>query len=306
MKLARLSIQGISRLCLIRDNQFLPVFKLSGKYSDDLCDFLTDLHWETLKQQADKHAEWQPLPTSTPSAVTIKANQNPAFGWLPCLSETSRIFCIGKNYLDHAKEMTPVSEASTIKADPTPNIFVRFPSSFTAHNGNIYCPASEDTFDYEGELAVIIGKAGKNISEEQALDHVFGYTIANDGTIRRAQKQTSQFTLGKNFDLSGALGPTITHSENFDIKSPHTIKTFVNGDIKQDGSTQDMLFSIEKTINAISQGTSLKPGDIILTGTPAGVGAGRTPPEYLQAGDQVAIKISGLDPLFLTVKANSD
>ncbi|UTW55898.1 fumarylacetoacetate hydrolase family protein [Kordiimonas sp. SCSIO 12610] len=287
MKLARLLIEDTEKICLIAEQHYLPISMISPKLSDDLCHFLEKVNWDRLVADALANTGWQNL-------------MEPV--WLPLLSSNSRIFCIGKNYRDHAREMG-VSENDLKKARPeAPDIFVRFPSSFSAHNSTIHFPSSEPSFDYEGELAVIIGKSCSNIAERDAEKYIFGYTTANDGTVRRIQKRTSQFTLGKNFDRSGAIGPTLTHASQFDLDQNTTIRTVVNDSERQNGRINDMIFSTQETIHILSHITELQPGDIILTGTPAGVGAGYTPPKYLKDGDQIEIQISGLDPLSIRVK----
>jgi 2-keto-4-pentenoate hydratase/2-oxohepta-3-ene-1,7-dioic acid hydratase in catechol pathway len=289
MKLANLLIDSKPQLCLLREETYITVSETDPNLSNDICSFLENVDWKALTQTAHKNLNWQPVPPRQ---------------WLPPLSLQSRIFCVGKNYKDHAKEMG-VSETTLEQNRPAnPDIFIRFPSSFSAHNSTIYYPKAEETFDYEGELAVIIGKGGKNITSDNAEDYIFGYSIANDGTIRRVQKQTSQFTLGKNFDQSGALGPTITHKSAFDLSVSHSIITKVNHIEKQNGIITGMIFSVAEIIAAISTVTELCAGDIILTGTPAGVGAGRIPPEFLQDGDQVTIEISNLGVLSLSVKTS--
>ncbi len=289
MKLANLMIDSKPRLCLLREEAYITVSQADPSLSDDICSFLEKVDWKVLTQAAHNNRNWRPVPPRQ---------------WLPPLSLQSRIFCVGKNYRDHAKEMGVSEKILEQSRSPNPDIFIRFPSSFSSHDSVVYYPKAEGTFDYEGELAVIIGKEGKNITPDNAEDHIFGYSIANDGTVRRVQKQTSQFTLGKNFDQSGALGPMITHKSAFDLSIPHSIITKVNHIEKQNGIITEMIFSVTEIITAISAVTKLRAGDIILTGTPAGVGAGRIPPEFLQDGDQVTIEISNLGMLSLSVKAS--
>jgi 2-keto-4-pentenoate hydratase/2-oxohepta-3-ene-1,7-dioic acid hydratase in catechol pathway len=288
MKLARLLIDNKPSLCLVKDSQYLPLHDIDATIDTDLSGFLSSPDWNQLKDAGEATHFWQPIKDCI---------------WLPPLSPFSRIFCIGKNYRDHAKEMGMDENQLNAKRAPAPDIFVRFPSSFSGHQSEISYPATENTFDYEGELAVIIGKKGKNIDAADAGDHIFGYTAANDGTIRRAQKQTSQYTLGKNFDKSGALGPTIIHKSDFDIDANPLIVTHVNDKEQQNGSVDAMIFSIPETISILSQVTELQVGDIILTGTPAGVGAGKNPPEFLKDDDRITIQISGLDELAVTVRS---
>ncbi|WP_417464372.1 fumarylacetoacetate hydrolase family protein [Kordiimonas sp.] len=284
MRLARLQLDYAPVLAFVYEGKYLPVSNILAEASGSIGALVSRTDWANLIQAAQNASGWQPLE---------------GVSFLPACDPTSRIFCVGKNYADHAREMgmtTPGGPAA-------PDIFVRFPQSFVGHGGTVEYPKSETTFDYEGELAVVIGKAGRAISREAAKGHVFGLTCANDGSLRRLQKRTSQFTLGKNFDRSGALGPTITPLTQLPASLKLDLRTSVNGAAKQNGNTADMIFDIETVIATISAMTELQPGDIVLTGTPSGVGAGRTPPEFLNHGDRIDIEIDGLESLSVTVAA---
>jgi acylpyruvate hydrolase len=285
MRLARLEKDGVTILACVRGDMYLPVGSLLPGAPQDLGAFLHTTPWPMVRALAESAEHgWLPL-----GSARI----------LPPLSNASRVFCVGKNYADHAKEMGMTTPGGPV----APDIFVRFPSSFTAHGGACEYPASEPTFDFEGELAVVIGKAGTAIRPLDAWEHVFGLTAANDGSLRRIQKRTSQFTLGKNIDRSGALGPTITPLDAFSTPLALSVRTYVNDRLMQDGNTSDMLFDVPTVIATLSAITRLEAGDIILTGTPAGVGAGRTPPEFLADGDRLRIEIEGLDSLEVSVHA---
>ncbi|WP_338780964.1 fumarylacetoacetate hydrolase family protein [Metabacillus sp. FJAT-52054] len=203
------------------------------------------------------------------------------------------VFCVGKNYRDHAVEMG--SEADIPKFVM---LFSKAPTSVIGH-GDLIDPHIHLTreLDYEGELAVIIGKKGKQIPVEDALDYVFGYSIVNDITARDLQANHKQFLLGKSLDTSCPFGPFAVHKSA--IPDPHDlrIETRVNGEVRQTGHTGDMIFSIASIISTISQGTTLEPGDIIATGTPSGVGKGFNPPKFLKSGDMIEISISGIGTL---------
>ena len=212
----------------------------------------------------------------------------------PPLMRDSRIFCVGKNYSDHASEMGGAPPAF-------PDIFMRVPTSFVGHQQAIICPDGVTSLDYEGELAAIIGREAKNVSAEHALQYVMGYTIGNDGTVREWQKRTSQYTLGKNVDKSGALGPWILLAgDGFDPQAQQ-IQTCVDTVIKQKGRTSSMIFSLATVIAFISRSMTLKPGDIIMTGTPSGVGAGQTPPAFLKSGNLVRIRVPSIGTLENTI-----
>jgi 2-keto-4-pentenoate hydratase/2-oxohepta-3-ene-1,7-dioic acid hydratase in catechol pathway len=207
------------------------------------------------------------------------------------------IMCVGRNYAEHVKEMGGTELPEDII------IFTKAPTTVIGHGDEI--PLHEDVtdqLDYEGELAIVIGKRGKGIKKEKALDHVFGYTILNDVTARDIQYRHKQFFLGKSLDGSCPIGPSITHKSMIPTPNCLTITTKVNGEIRQHSNTKHFIFSVERIIEEISKGMTLEPGDIIATGTPAGVGKGFQPPKFLKAGDQVEIEIEKLGVLRNTVQ----
>jgi 2-keto-4-pentenoate hydratase/2-oxohepta-3-ene-1,7-dioic acid hydratase in catechol pathway len=208
--------------------------------------------------------------------------------------DASRIICVGKNYKDHAAEMGG-------EVPKNPNLFIRTPQSLVGHKQAIVAPMTSTQFDYEGELAVIIGKGGRHITKEKALSHVAGYSCFMDGSLRDFQKHS--FTAGKNFDSSGACGPWLVPAGQ--IANPHALKiqTRVNGVVMQSASTADMIYTISDIIAYISAFTHIEPGDVIATGTPAGVAAGRNPPPWLKAGDRVDVEIESIGILSNTVIA---
>ncbi|MSO97585.1 MAG: FAA hydrolase family protein [Rhodospirillaceae bacterium] len=208
--------------------------------------------------------------------------------------DAARIICVGKNYRDHAAEMGG-------EVPKNPNLFIRTPQSLVGHKQSIVCPTASVQFDYEGELAVIIGRGGRRISKDKALSYVAGYSCFMDGSIRDFQKHS--FTAGKNFDSSGACGPWLVPSAQ--VPNPHALRlvTRVNGAVMQNASTAEMIYSVADIIEYISAFTHLEPGDVIATGTPAGVAAGRNPPPWLKAGDRVEVEIERIGILSNTVIA---
>ncbi|MBI1274466.1 hypothetical protein GC177_00650 [bacterium] len=207
------------------------------------------------------------------------------------LPPTAKILCVGLNYRDHAAE-------GKFEVPEHPVFFIRYPSSFVMHGEPLAMPRHSTKYDYEGELVAVIGKAGRDIPESSALDHVSGYTIGMDGSVRDYQKRTPQWTLGKNFDRSGALGPHITPASQLPPgASGLRITTKVNGETLQDDNTSSMIFSVARLIAAASEAMTLNPGDMILTGTPAGVGFARKPPVYLKPGDEVSVTIESIGEL---------
>jgi len=216
----------------------------------------------------------------------------------PIPRPTKNIFCVGKNYREHAIEMG--SEEDIPKHVM---LFSKATTTVIGHEDEID-PHLHITneLDYEGELAIVIGQKGKQINEAEAMDYVFGYTIINDLTARNLQAQHKQFLLGKSLDTSCPMGPYLVHKSA--ISNPYnlTLTTKVNGEVRQNGNTKDMIFSIEHVISTISQGTTLEPGDIIATGTPAGVGKGFNPPKFLKPGDIVEVEIEDIGVLRNRVK----
>jgi acylpyruvate hydrolase len=210
---------------------------------------------------------------------------------LPPVPVPPKILCVGLNYDDHLEE-------SGLKRPVYPEIFARFATSLIAHQQPIRRPRESLGLDYEAELAVVIGKPGRRIPRDQALDHVAGYSLFNDATIRDFQLRTPQWTMGKNFDATGAFGPWLVTP---DAAPPGAhglrIQGRLNGQVMQDARTDQLIFSVPALIEMISVAMSLEPGDVIITGTPGGVGAARKPPIYMRPGDVFEVEIDGMGVL---------
>ena len=205
------------------------------------------------------------------------------------------LFCIGRNYHAHAAELAGSVFGGTMpKEDPWPIVFSKLPECVVGPHDDVRVPVGvSDEIDYEAELAVVIGTGGKNISRADAMKHVFGYTVVNDVTARDVQMRHQQWDMGKSFDTFCPMGPWIVTADEFDGTKTR-VRCWVNGDLRQDGPTEHMIFDIPTLIETISRGITLYPGDVIATGTPAGVGMGMKPPRYLKAGDVVRVEIDGL------------
>lgn len=201
-----------------------------------------------------------------------------------------KIICIGLNYMTHIKETGRDKPAK-------PSIFTRYPSSVVGHGVPMIRPRASSWFDFEGELAVIIGKAGRDISEADAFSHVAGYSCFNDGSIRDFQRHTSQFWAGKNFVDSGAMGPWLVTSDELTDPAAQTMETRLNGETMQSTPISDLAFNIPELIAYLSIVTELLPGDVIATGTPSGVGLFREPKLFMKDGDRVEVEISGVGTL---------
>ncbi len=214
----------------------------------------------------------------------------------PPIARPGKILCVGTNYADHAAESDTVRDVP-----PHPVLFVRFPESLVGHGAPIVRPAASHVFDYEGELAIVIGRTTSGVAEADALDAVAGYAPFMDGTIRDWQRHTSQFTPGKNFDRSGAWGPCITTADEIDDPAALSLTTTVSGEVLQSSTTDLLIHSIPKIVSYVSTFTTLQPGDVIATGTPGGVGYARDPQRLLVPGDTVRVEISGVGLLENTV-----
>jgi acylpyruvate hydrolase len=203
----------------------------------------------------------------------------------PIIPEPGKIICLGLNYFDHAKE------GGRDKPD-YPWFFLRSASSLLAPNADAVLPKVSERFDYEAELAVVIGKTVKHATMENALDCVFGYSCFNDISVRDYQKKTPQWTIGKNFDKTGGFGPVLVTADELpagatDLK----IQSRLNGQVMQDANTRDMIWGVAETIQLLTECMTLEPGDLIIMGTPAGVGQARTPPVWMKHGDVIDIEI---------------
>ena len=207
------------------------------------------------------------------------------------------IFCVGKNYHEHAQEFASSgfdSSAAQGAVPQHPIIFSKVPECVIADRAPVYFDRNVSTaIDYEAELAVIIGKGGRGITMDQALDHVWGYTIINDVTARDLQGKHSQWLIGKSQDSFGPMGPWAVTRDEIDLAKTQ-VRCWINGELRQDQSTAALIFDVPTLIATISEGITLMPGDIIATGTPAGVGIGFKPPKYLVPGDVMRIEISGI------------
>jgi 2-keto-4-pentenoate hydratase/2-oxohepta-3-ene-1,7-dioic acid hydratase in catechol pathway len=227
---------------------------------------------------ATAHATLAAAPAISLDAVTL----------LPPVTGSSKILCVGQNYRQHALEMSqPIPDY--------PVIFVRFQSTLVGHGGAIIRPHTSIELDYEAELAVVIGRRVRHATKGSALDHVAGYSIFNDASVRDYQMRTSQFTMGKNFDGTGGFGPAlVTPDELPPGGSPLRMELRLNGRTMQSTLTDDMIFDVPTLIVTLSEVMTLEPGDVIITGTPSGVGKARKPSVFLTPGDMCEVEIEGI------------
>lgn len=216
------------------------------------------------------------------------------------VARPGKIVCLGLNFAEHARE-------GGYDVPDYPAMFLRASTSMIPSQAPMVLPTASQTFDYETELMVIIGKGGRHIAEADALDHVFGYTTFNDGSVREYQRKTHQWTAGKNFDGTGAVGPVVvTPDEVPDGASGLRISTRLNGRYLQDSNTSDMIFTVARTVAIVSEIMTLEPGDMIAFGTPPGVGHARKPQVWMKAGDVVEVEIEGIGICRNAIVAEAD
>ncbi|MEP9376424.1 fumarylacetoacetate hydrolase family protein [Aquabacter sp. CN5-332] len=281
MKLATVEIQGQKRVGLVsQDEKTINLIEAA-----DMLDVIA--RWDALGSKLSASGAGLPL-----GEVKLLA---------PIPLPRRNIICVGKNYRDHAKEFAQSGfEAGAVagaEIDTHPAVFSKPPSTVIGPDAVVDThPGVTDSIDYEVELALVIGRGGKNIKAADAFSHIFGYTIVNDVTARDRQKNHKQWFLGKALDTFCPMGPWITTADEVDAENLD-VKTWVNGELRQNANTRDLIFTIPSLIETISAGMTLEPGDIIATGTPSGVGIGFKPPKFLKSGDVVKLSISGLGEL---------
>jgi 2-keto-4-pentenoate hydratase/2-oxohepta-3-ene-1,7-dioic acid hydratase in catechol pathway len=287
MKLATVTHDGRTKAVLVRPEAgtVWPLEILLGHSMPSLTSILSQL---------DEIRRLEPVGPGIPlSAVTFEA---------PIPRPARNVMCVGKNYHEHAREFTrsgfDSSASSAADAIPTaPIIFTKVPESVIANGVDIRYPEGlSDSLDYEAELGLVIGRAGRGISKAQAYSHVCGYTIINDVTARDLQGKHKQWFLGKSLDTFCPMGPWLVTPDELNPANL-AVKCWVNDELRQNANTRDLIFDIPTLIETISAGITLQPGDVIATGTPAGVGIGFTPPKFLKRGDRVTIEIEGLGRL---------
>ncbi|WP_386076383.1 fumarylacetoacetate hydrolase family protein [Tropicimonas aquimaris] len=236
------------------------------------------------------------------SEAISRADKVPAASIVPAMpiARPGKVVCLGLNYVDHIKE-------GGYEVPVYPALFLRCQTSLMAAGEPMVRPSCSERLDYEVELMVIIGKGGKHIPEEEALSHVFGYTIFNDGSVRDYQRKTHQWTPGKNFDSTGPIGPdVVTPDELPEGAVGLKIESRVGDEILQSATTSDMLWSVARTIATVSEYSTLEPGDMIAMGTPPGVGHAKTPPRWLRPGETVEAEIEGIGICASPIVAEED
>ena len=274
------------RLGLVMDNQVVDLAKAAGesKFPGDMLGLIAA--GPAALKKAARLAANAPRGARKPLAATHLL--------APIPRPARNVFCLGLNYVEHAKE-SAAAQGREFQMPAYPVFFTKVAGAVTGPYADIpFDPATMQKFDWEVELAVVIGRGGKNIPREQAMEHVFGYMVLNDLSARDLQFNHQQFFKGKSLDNACPMGPWILTAD--EAANPHAlaIRCRVNGVVKQDWTTGDMVFDIPAIIESLSAGLTLLPGDVIATGTPSGVGFARTPPEFLRPGDVVECEVEGI------------
>jgi len=280
MKLTSFLTENRHAYGMVTDSGVIDLSRLS-ETPDNLCSALTDPGAEQL--------------------AVLGAGLTPDFAldeisYAPPITNPQKIICIGVNYVNRNEEYDDTA------LPPYPSVFLRTPGSLVGHLQSIVRPPESEQFDYEGEIAIVIGKPGRRITQENAEAHIAGLTILQEGSVRDWMRHGKfNVTQGKNFDRSGAVGPWLVTADEFDNYDNLTVTTRVNGEQRQHDTTANLLFSFSYLISYLSTFTSLQTGDIISTGTPTGAGARFDPPRFLVPGDEVAVEVPGIGLLRNTV-----
>lgn len=281
MRIATIEVQGASRVVIVDEagEQYWDIAAVAPEFSGDMLDLI--------KTMPDPAQQLKPVGAGQPLAgARLKA---------PLDRLDRNLFLVGKNYHEHAKEFSGSGFDSSAQVVPSaPNVFTKPASTIIGPGDDIEShPEVTQQMDYEAELAVVIGKGGRAIRKEDAYAHIWGYTIVNDVTARDLQKLHGQWFMGKSLDTFCPMGPWIVSADAIDPENTR-VQCWVNGELRQDANTADLIFDIPTLIATISAGIALRPGDVIVTGTPVGVGIGFKPPKFLKAGDTVRIAVEGI------------
>ncbi len=275
MKLLNFKLNGVSRWGALTDEGVIDLMHATNDSIRTLGEALNALSISQIEE----------LASAQTSRINVKE-----ITYLPVITENKKILCVGLNYEEHRVEANRPKTGE-------PTLFVRFASSQVGHEAPLILPKESTEFDYEGEIAIVIGVGGRRISEKNAWQHIVGYALYNDGSIRDWQKHTSQWTPGKNFDATASFGPYLVTRGEIADGQVLELTTVLNGQVMQHAKTDQLIFSIPILIHYISSFCTLEPGDVIVTGTPGGVGFKRVPPVFMKSGDVVEIKGSSLGVL---------
>ena len=283
MKLVNFQAEDGVRIGVVKGDKVIDLTSVDGGAPRDIKDVIAADALPQLQQIADKASDKDMLDFDSLSlTVPIRA--------------PGKILCLGLNYMEHVNE-------GIFEKQPFPTIFMRTATSMIAHNEPLIRPSVSETLDYEAELALIVGKKSRHLTEDNALNAVAGYSCANDGSVREFQRHTIQWTMGKNFDNTGPFGPVFVTADELPAGAKGlNIECRLNGVTVQSSNTDMMMFPVVETLVYITQGLTLEPGDVILMGTPSGVGHARKPPLWMKDGDIVEVEIENVGLLRNPIK----
>jgi len=274
MKLISFSHEGASRVGLLEEDH-VRVLSLSSGHDVG-----------SLVKRIGREASLAELTNNIEETIALAE-----VSLLPPVQLPGKIICVGLNYKDHTEE-------SDYQQPDYPTFFLRLATSLTAHDAPIERPLASDSLDFEGELAVIIGKAGRHVDKDSALEHVFGYSVFNDGSVREYQFKSPQWTIGKTFDRTGGFGPVVVTADALPAGAQGLdIETRLNGEVVQSSNTRYMIHDVAELISVLSEAITLEPGDVIVAGTPAGIGWARNPRLLMRNGDVCEVTIEGIGTL---------
>lgn len=282
MRLITFLHDGREQIGVRRDDEVIPVASIDPALPGCIKDLLTD------QRLGELGSKFESFDGAGVAMVDID--------YLPVIPKPGKIVCVGRNYAAHAAE-------GGAETPSFPEIFFRAATSLIPHHGCIVRPQCSETLDFEGEFAFVVGRSCRHASEADALDYIAGYTLFNDATIREYQRFSTQWTIGKNFDNTGAFGPELVTSDELpEGLAGLSLTTRLNGELMQDGQIDNLVFPVRTLVAILSECMTLEPGDVVVTGTPAGVGYARKPPVWMKHGDTVEIEVESLGKLINTVQ----
>jgi acylpyruvate hydrolase len=282
MKIVGFEIRGRHRIGVVDHDEVVDLQAVDNRIPFNLADWLSE-----------HGGDWRPLADIAQRAPAGARHPIADIKFTLPVAKPNKIICLGLNYIKHVKEGRYANDAPKY-----PTIFFRCLTSIAPHMSDLLRPVVSETFDYEAELAVVVGRRSKHLTMENALDCIAAYDCANEGTIREFQRRTTQWDMGKNFDQTGALGPWLVTADELPAGGNGLkIECRLNGQVMQSDNTENMIFPLRETLVDLTQGITLEPGDIILTGTPSGVGHARKPPVWMKKGDVCEVEIEGIGTL---------
>jgi len=300
LKIINYNYRGLERVGLYVGDEIVHLSRLAGLFGrpDLAIPSIMEImkHWGDIS--ADLESLWKDAESNSDKIKAVLMSPDDVEFLPPITNPPKNIMCMGLNYKDHVEEGLKAKDVRPQKMElDEPIFFTKSPSTLIGHNVNFPMITTSEKLDYEGELAFIIGKSGKNISKDRVYDHIFGYCCSNDLCARDIQRRHKQLFKGKTLDFTCPIGPFLVPKEFYQDPMNASIKTWVNGEIRQDSNTKMMIHDIPSIVSVLSEDLTLEVGDIIMTGTPSGVGYARDVPSFLEPGDVVEVEVENLGKL---------